>query len=98
VLTLAEAGVLALARDGATWRQAALPVTIVDPVGAGDAFAAGLLHHWLDAPEDVATALRSGVALAALKMTMPGDLALITATELDEALALFGTPGQDIHR
>ena len=98
VLTLAEAGVLAVARDGANWRQAALPVTIVDPVGAGDAFAAGLLHRWLDAPEDVAGALRSGVALAALKMTMPGDLALITPAELDEALALLDAPGQDIHR
>ena len=50
VLTLAEAGVLAVARDVGNWRQAALLVTIVDPVGAGDKSAAGWGHRWLDAP------------------------------------------------
>ena len=49
-------------------------------------------------PADVGRALRSGVALAALKMTMPGDLALITPSELDDALALLDQPGLDIHR
>jgi 2-dehydro-3-deoxygluconokinase len=98
VLTLAEAGALAVARGGGSWRQPAVPVTVVDPVGAGDAFAAGFLHCWLDTPSDVVGALRSGAALAALKITMPGDLALITAEELDEALALLDAPGHDIQR
>ena len=98
VLTLAERGALAIERAGGLWHQPAMPVTIVDPVGAGDAFAAGFLHRWLDAPADVASALRAGVALAALKMTMPGDLALVTPAELDEALALLDRPGQDIQR
>ena len=98
VITLAERGALARARAGGVWRQPAAPVRIIDPVGAGDAFAAGFLHRWLDEPGDVPAALRSGVALAAFKMTLPGDLALITPAELDETEALLDGRGEDIVR
>ena len=48
-------------------------VPLVDPVGAGDAFAAGLLHSWLDDPDDMPAALKSGCALAGLVVATPGD-------------------------
>jgi 2-dehydro-3-deoxygluconokinase len=73
-------------------------VEIVDPVGAGDAFAAGFLHRRLDDAEDLEAALRAGAAMAALKMTIPGDLALVTAGELAETLALLDQPGAEIVR
>ncbi len=98
VVTAGEAGVTARTRDGAVSEQAALPVEVVDPVGAGDAFAAGFLHSWLENRQNINAALRSGVALASLQMTMPGDLVIVTAGELDELLQSMGTAGQDIVR
>jgi 2-dehydro-3-deoxygluconokinase len=98
VVTLGAGGACALSRGGTFIQQSAVPVTIVDAVGAGDAFAAGFIDRWLDKPEDVGTALRAGVSLAALAMTMPGDLAIVTRAELDETSAQLGTPGRDIIR
>ena len=82
VLTLGEQGALALRRDGQLLRQAGVPVSVVDRVGAGDAFAAGFLHGYLEG--DLREALRLGVSLAALKMTIHGDLSLISGRELAE--------------
>jgi 2-dehydro-3-deoxygluconokinase len=98
IITLAADGAFAMTRDGETQQQPAIPVTIVDPVGAGDAFAAGFLSRWLDARDDLSAALRAGVCLAALKMTMHGDLAIISPAELDAAIALAGQPATDIMR
>lgn len=61
------------ATDGsARWEQSAFPVTPVDVVGAGDAFAAGFLAAWLD-DEDVPGCLRSASTVAALAVQTPGD-------------------------
>lgn len=49
------------------------PVEAVDRIGAGDAFAAGFLHGFLD--EGVERGLAYGAALAALKHTYYGDTA-----------------------
>jgi 2-dehydro-3-deoxygluconokinase len=98
VVTLASEGAIAMTRAGETRHHPALPVTIVDPVGAGDAFAAGFLSRWLDDRTDLQAALRAGICLATLKMTIPGDLAIVTAAELDETIALAGKPGTDIVR
>lgn len=98
VVTSGAAGATAVSRPGRTASAAAPEVEIVDPVGAGDAFAAGFLHRWLDDPSDLVSALRAATAMAALKMTMPGDLALVTPSELDEALAFLDQPGSDILR
>ena len=47
------------------------PASVVDPIGAGDAFDAGFVAGWLDA-HDVATGLRLGLATAALSVTGRG--------------------------
>lgn len=58
--------------------------TPIDPLGAGDAYAAGFLAGWLDGDLERAVAL--GDALAALKHTMPGDLLTITPDEVERYL------------
>ncbi|MDQ1660919.1 MAG: hypothetical protein QOJ68_899 [Blastococcus sp.] len=71
---------VSLGADGALWASAdrlvhrsALPTTVVDTTGAGDAFAAGLLAAWLaDRDVDPATALDAGLALAADIVRRPG--------------------------
>jgi 2-dehydro-3-deoxygluconokinase len=98
VVTLGEDGVCARRRDGSSWSQPSLEVDIVDPVGAGDAFAAGFLHCWFDAPDDIPAALRSGVAMAALAMTIPGDLAIVSGDDLTTTLALLDGGSDDIVR
>ncbi|MEX1158110.1 MAG: sugar kinase [Thermomicrobiales bacterium] len=82
VVTTGEHGSLALTRDGARHDQPAIPVETIDAVGAGDAFAAGFLHRWLDDATDIPAALGSAAALAALKMTIYGDNAIITSDDL----------------
>ena len=71
-----------------SWTAIALPgarrlrtrtyeVEIVDRLGAGDSFAAGLIHGLLDG--DLQKGLDFGVAASALKHSIPGDFAWITA-------------------
>lgn len=55
-----------------SWQQDVWPITAVDPVGAGDAYAAGFLHSWLDG-RDVAKALRTGSITSALVVATRGD-------------------------
>jgi len=61
-------------------------VTTVDRVGAGDAYAAGFLTRILQgrSPQEAADA---ATALAALKCTIWGDIALVRPSELDELMA-----------
>jgi 2-dehydro-3-deoxygluconokinase len=57
-------------------------ITIVDRVGAGDSFAAGLIHALL-AGKDRADSVEFATAASALKHTIPGDLNLVTEAEID---------------
>lgn len=66
---------------------------IVERIGTGDAFAAGVLHAWLDGSDPEAMA-RCGLALAALKHTIPGDMCRIGPAEL----AAFEAGGGDVRR
>jgi 2-dehydro-3-deoxygluconokinase len=59
---------------------------VADRVGAGDAFAAGFLYGLLQS-QDVQYAQDCGTALAALKCTMWGDIALVRPGELEELMA-----------
>ncbi|XUU61923.1 sugar kinase [Erythrobacter sp. HA6-11] len=61
---------------------------IVDRVGTGDAFAAGVLHGWLCASDDLQAAVDFGMAMTALKHATWGDFSL--ATQPDVELALGG--------
>lgn len=62
---------------------------VVDRVGAGDAFNAGVVMGFLQG--DLKTGLEYGVAMAALKHTIPGDLLLSTRQEIDAARARAST-------
>jgi 2-dehydro-3-deoxygluconokinase len=55
-------------------------VEIVDRLGAGDSFAAGLIHGLLDG--DLQKGLDVGVAASAIKHSIPGDFAWITPQEV----------------
>ncbi len=89
--------VLTAGRDGAVGCDAggvcampAIPVEVsVERLGSGDAFAAGFLSEYL-AGSRLKQALRLGVATAALKRTIPGDLLLAARAEVDAVLAQEG--------
>src|SRR6185295_623269 len=66
-------------------RTYSLP-TIVDRIGTGDAFAAGLLHGCLTGLDDQA-ALDFALAAAVLKHSIPGDFNLATRAHVEELLA-----------
>lgn len=57
-------------------------VEVVDRIGAGDAFAAGLIYG-MSAGRAPADALRFAVAAGALKHTIPGDANLLSVAEVD---------------
>jgi len=69
---------------GQLYRGQSFEVEIVDRLGAGDAFAAGLIHGLLDG--DVQKGLDFGVALSALKHSVPGDFAWVTREEVEATL------------
>ena len=56
------------------------PITVVDRIGAGDAFTAGYFVGMLES--DIDTGLLYGAASCALKYSIPGDLALISRKEM----------------
>ncbi len=66
---------------------------IVDRIGAGDAFAAGVLHGLIETG-DPAQAARAGLALTCLKHSLPGDMSLFRR----EDLAAFEAGGLDVRR
>ncbi|MFN3818278.1 sugar kinase [Blastomonas sp.] len=66
---------------------------IIDRIGTGDAFATGVLHQYLQGGDAQAMA-ETGLALAALKHSLPGDMCLIGAAEL----AAFSSAGGDVRR
>ena len=59
---------------------------IVDRIGAGDAFAAGV-HHGLIAGKGEQYAIDFGVAAAALKHSIAGDFNLATVRQIEETMA-----------
>lgn len=69
---------------------------IVDRIGTGDAFAAGVLHGLSlgQGPDNIDKAARIGLALACLKHSLPGDASLFGQGDLDAFLA----GGLDVRR
>ncbi|MEO6715690.1 MAG: sugar kinase [Novosphingobium sp.] len=66
---------------------------IVERIGTGDAFAAGVLDAWL-ADRDLQAMAETGLALMALKHTIPGDMCLIGRAALEN----FSASGGDVRR
>jgi 2-dehydro-3-deoxygluconokinase len=66
--------------------------SMVDRIGTGDAFAAGVLHHWRRGGP-MGHSLEFGLAAAALKHSVPGDVNRVTEAEItacmDRASAAF---------
>jgi 2-dehydro-3-deoxygluconokinase len=54
---------------------------MVDRIGTGDAFAAGVLHHWLRG-QPIGPALEFGLAAAVLKHSVPGDVNRVSEAEV----------------
>lgn len=71
VVKLGEHGALA-SRAGAYAEVTAFPVTVVDPVGAGDAFVGGYLGSLVNG-QDTLGCLAMGARLGALVCGVPGD-------------------------
>ncbi|UZK68021.1 sugar kinase [Sphingomonas sp. M1-B02] len=80
-------------RDDAYQTPEVLVAGIVDRLGAGDAFAAGVLHGLLEGG-DARAAAEAGLALTSLKHSLPGDASLFTRADL----AAFHAGGMDVRR
>ena len=93
VVTRGGEGALALDGD-AVHEQAAYETETVDRVGTGDAFVGGFLAQYLG-DGSIPEALEYGAATAALKRTIPGDMAVVTPGEVEAVIELGG---QDISR
>ena len=74
-----------VAADGKIHRAQRYEVEVVDRIGAGDAFAAGLIVSRLENRgwED---AVRFATAASALKHSIPGDFCLVTRSEVEQIL------------
>lgn len=98
IRTLGEAGQQRLSARAHTrertfhTEEVTLPM-IVDRIGAGDAFAAGVLHAGAQGrgPQGIA---ETGLALACLKHALPGDAPLFVERDLEG----FAAHGRDIQR
>jgi 2-dehydro-3-deoxygluconokinase len=75
-------------RAGRILRTRSFEIEIVDRLGAGDSFAAGLMHGLLD--DDLQKGLDYGVAASALKHSIPGDFNWVTAEEVEGLLTGSG--------
>jgi 2-dehydro-3-deoxygluconokinase len=78
--------------SGTLHRSQHYVVRLVDRIGGGDSFAAGLIYALVTGrPHDAA--LRFAVAASALKQTIPGDFNRVTVAEVD-ALAKGDASGR----
>jgi 2-dehydro-3-deoxygluconokinase len=73
---------------GKVFETSAYEVEVVDRLGGGDAFAAGLIHGMTGG--DFARGLAYGAATGALKHTVPGDLPFMSKEEVEAVLAGHG--------
>src|SRR3546814_10249471 len=71
------------ARDGVAQTEEVALSGIVDRIGAGDAFAAGVLHALL-LGEDIEHAAAAGLAHTCLQHSLPGDASLFSHADLED--------------
>jgi 2-dehydro-3-deoxygluconokinase len=79
--------------EGAAQTEDVLVAGIVDRIGAGDAFAAGILHG-VRTGRDLDWTVRSGLALTCLKHSLPGDFSLFGPGDIQAFMA----GGLDVRR
>jgi len=94
-LSASDNGWSAILWDGASGtlhQSQRYAVRLVDRIGGGDSFAAGLIYGLLTG-RGHAAALRFAVAASALKQTVPGDFNRVTVAEVD-ALAKGDASGR----
>jgi 2-dehydro-3-deoxygluconokinase len=80
------------ARQKTLYQSQRYSVRLVDRIGGGDSFAAGLIYGLVTGRGEE-QALRFAVAASALKQTIPGDFNRVTASEV-EALAAGDASGR----
>lgn len=80
-------------RDGFAQTDEIDVTGIIDRIGAGDAFATGVLHAHLGGGDAHAMA-NSGIALTCLKHSLPGDASLFCQADIDA----FHAGGLDVRR
>ncbi len=68
------------------YRSVEREVHFVDRIGTGDAFAAGVLHRYLDG-ESIGRSLEFGLAAAALKHSVSGDVNRVSEAEVNACQA-----------
>ena len=71
--------------QGQTYRAPVYEVEIIDRIGAGDAFSAGLIASRLE-NKSWDDAVRFATATSALKHSIPGDFCLVTRAEVEQLL------------
>jgi 2-dehydro-3-deoxygluconokinase len=82
-LSASDNGWSAVLWDGTTLHQSQrYTVRLVDRIGGGDSFAAGLIYGLVTGRPHEA-ALRFAVAASALKQTIPGDFNRVSVAEVD---------------
>ena len=93
-LTLGMDGSLGIDGNGRMYHQPIFPTTVVDRLGSGDAFTAGLLYglYFSESAGDLSLALRWGNAMAAMKRTIRGDLPLVDKTAVAQLVFSKDTP------
>jgi len=85
VVKMGASGAIAI-RDGRRFSAPAVPVTVIDPIGAGDSFDAGFLHQFLRGA-DLTTCLEYGNLCGAFSTTdCGGTEAFRDATRMQEFL------------
>jgi 2-dehydro-3-deoxygluconokinase len=74
-----------VAADGGIYRAPRYEVEVVDRIGAGDAFSAGLIVARLE-NSDWEASVRFATATSALKHSIPGDFCIVTRKEVEQLL------------
>ncbi len=99
--TGADAVIVTQGAEGAAWdalgdvgAAPAHPAEVIDRIGAGDAFAAGVILGLLDG--DIAAGVKRGLAMAALKLGIRGDQFIASQAEIETLLD--GDPKRQVSR
>ncbi len=100
-MTGADVAVVTAGAGGAAWdtprgagSAAGHPADAVDRIGAGDAFAAGVIIGLLG--RGIEAGVKRGLAMAALKLGIYGDQLVVSADEIDAVLA--AEPEREVRR